>query len=227
MNKELWLFDYKQAEAYEKFSKSEDINNLIQKYLKEEYDFSNKIILEIGAGSGKFTGFLSNRSKKVYAVEKIESLLLINKEKHKSKNNVEFILSDIKDVKLEKNSIDYVFAGWSLTSMRDIYDQVFANLYQILKPNGKIIIVENGGQDEFCKLLGIEEFTEQMKNEYKKMNFKEKATLDTTIKFANEEVFYGAFPNYKKTVLKTLNIKHKVIIMEKNIGGKENENNRI
>lgn len=52
--------------------------------------------------------------------------------------------------------------------MRDIYDQVFANLYQILKPNGKIIIVENGGQDEFCKLLGIEEFTEQMKNEYKK-----------------------------------------------------------
>lgn len=227
MNKELWLFDYKQAEAYEKFSKSEDINNLIQKYLKEEYDFSNKIILEIGAGSGKFTGFLSDRSKKVYAVEKIESLLLINKEKHKKKNNVEFILSDIKDVKLEKNSIDYVFAGWSLTSMRDIYDQVFANLYQILKPNGKIIIVENGGQDEFCKLLGIEEFTEQMKNEYKKMNFKEKATLDTTIKFANEEVFYGAFPNYKKTVLKTLNIKHKVIIMEKNIGGKENENNRI
>lgn len=227
MNKELWLFDYKQAEAYEKFSKSEDINNLIQKYLKEEYDFSNKIILEIGAGSGKFTGFLSDRSKKVYAVEKIESLLLINKEKHKSKNNVEFILSDIKDVKLEKNSIDYVFAGWSLTSMRDIYDQVFANLYQILKPNGKIIIVENGGQDEFCKLLGIEEFTEQMKNEYKKMNFKEKATFDTTIKFANEEVFYGAFPNYKKTVLKTLNIKHKVIIMEKNIGGKENENNRI
>ena len=227
MNKELWLFDYKQAEAYEKFSKSEDIYNLIQKYLKEEYDFSNKIILEIGAGSGKFTGFLSDRSKKVYAVEKIESLLLINKEKHKNKNNVEFILSDIKDVKLEKNSIDYVFAGWSLTSMRDIYDQVFANLYQILKPNGKIIIVENGGQDEFCKLLGIEEFTEQMKNEYKKMNFKEKATLDTTIKFANEEVFYGAFPNYKKTVLKTLNIKHKVIIMEKNIGGKENENNRI
>lgn len=203
MNKELWLFDYKQAEAYEKFSKSEDINNLIQKYFKEEYDFSNKIILEIGAGSGKFTGFLSDRSKKVYAVEKIESLLLINKEKHKNKNNVEFILSDIKDVKLEKNSIDYVFAGWSLTSMRDIYDQVFANLYQILKPNGKIIIVENGGQDEFCKLLGIEEFTEQMKNEYKKMNFKEKATLDTTIKFANEEVFYGAFPNYKKTVLKT------------------------
>lgn len=227
MNKELWLFDYKQAEAYEKFSKSEDINNLIQKYFKEEYDFSNKIILEIGAGSGKFTGFLSDRSKKVYAVEKIESLLLINKEKHKNKNNVEFILSDIKDVKLEKNSIDYVFAGWSLTSMRDIYDQVFANLYQILKPNGKIIIVENGGQDEFSKLLGIEEFTEQMKNEYKKMNFKEKATLDTTIKFANEEVFYGAFPNYKKTVLKTLNIKHKVIIMEKNIGGKENENNRI
>ena len=36
MNKELWLFDYKQAEAYEKFSKSEDINNLIQKYSKEE-----------------------------------------------------------------------------------------------------------------------------------------------------------------------------------------------
>lgn len=60
--------------------------------------------------------------------------------------------------------------------MRDIYDQVFANLYQILKPNGKIIIVENGGQDEFCKLLGIEEFTEQMKNEYKKWILKKSNT---------------------------------------------------
>lgn len=85
MDKELWLFDYRQAEAYERFSKSEDINNLIQKYLKEEYDFSNKTILEIGAGSGKFTGFLSDRSKKVYAVEKIESLMLINKEKIKTR----------------------------------------------------------------------------------------------------------------------------------------------
>lgn len=202
MNKELWLFDYKQAEAYEKFSKSEDINNLIQKYFKEEYDFSNKIILEIGAGSGKFTGFLSDRSKKVYAVEKIESLLLINKEKHKNKNNVEFILSDIKDVKLEKNSIDYVFAGWSLTSMRDIYDQVFANLYQILKPNGKIIIVENGGQDEFCKLLGIEEFTEQMKNEYKKMNFKEKQHLIQQSNLQMKKCFMGHFPITRKRFLK-------------------------
>ena len=65
-----------------------------------------------------------------------------------------------------------------------------------------------------------------MKN-HLKTSIIEKVMLDTTIKFANKEVFYGAFPNYQETVLKKLNIKHKVIIMEKNIGGKENENNRI
>ena len=59
MDKNLWLFDYNQGAAYEEFSKSEDVFDIIDGYLSSQYDFKDKTILEVGAGSGKFTSFLS------------------------------------------------------------------------------------------------------------------------------------------------------------------------
>lgn len=215
MNNELWLFDYNQAKLYENFSKCEDIENKIKKYFDKIYDFSNKKVLEIGAGSGKFTGFLADRCKYLYAVEKINSLMEINQNKNKDKKNIEFILSNAKDILLAEKSIDYIFAGWSLTSMRDIFDDLFNKIDKVLKPNGKILIVENGGNDEFCELLNIENFTQQMINEYIKIGFKKKKILDTIIKFDQVETFYDAFPAYKDTELKSLKLKHNVIIMER------------
>ena len=228
MNNELWLFDYNQAKSYENFSKCEDFDNKIKEYLKKEYNFSSKVVLEIGSGSGKFTGFLADNSKKVYAVEIIDSLMKINKRKNQKKENVEFLLSNAKEISLRDKSIDYVFAGWSLTSMRNIFEELFKQINRLLKPDGKIIIIENGGNDEFCKLLNIEKFTNQMINEYYKMGLRKKIILNTIIKFDKHKTFYNAFPAYNNIKLKSLKLNHNVIIMEKqNTEGVINENSRI
>jgi len=88
LNNDLWLFDYNQAAAYEEFSKSEDIFKAINTYLLNNYDFRGKTVLEIGAGSGKFTSFFLETCSKLYVVERSVSLMQINRQKNSEAGNV-------------------------------------------------------------------------------------------------------------------------------------------
>ncbi len=214
MDNNLWLFDYDKGIAYEEFSKCEDSDEVIFYYLNTKYDLQNKTILEVGAGSGKFTAFLAEKNSKLLVVEKSAPLMQINKNKNSTYNNITFILSDIKDVVIDDDSIDFIFLGWSLTSMRNIFNSVFRKFQKMLKSEGKIILIENGGNDEFCKLMGIETFTKEMRRIYKDFGFVEKQLIKTTIKLPNTTVFYDAFPNKRNTTLKSLIIKHNVLVLE-------------
>jgi len=214
MNNGLWLFDYNQGTAYEAFSKGQDFFSAIFKYLSDNYDFRDKIILEVGAGSGKFTNFLSEKCSKLYVVERSANLMQINHDKNFNAGNIEFILSDVKDLTMAPSSVDVIFAGWSLTSMRESLDIIFDNFRKILRKDGLIISVENAGYDEFCKIMGIDEFTSEMKDTYINMGFLPKETIDTTIKLPHENVFYNAFPNKKEVKLSSLDIQHRVLVLE-------------
>lgn len=215
MNKDLWLFDYTKGQYYEEFSKCEDSSNEIFTYLSNNYDFKNDVIIEIGAGSGKFTNYLANRCSKLFVVEKSPSLMQINRGKNKNKN-IDFILNDIKEVEFQSESIDVIFAGWSFTSMRDIFDLLLPKFYNILKPNGKIILIENAGKDVFCRLMKIQKFTEEMKVIYSKMGFVEKTVLETEIRLKDQKVFFNAFPQCNGQPLESLNIQHNILILESN-----------
>ncbi len=231
MNKNLWLFDYQQGEEYERFSKCEDSQKRITEFLKTNYNFSNKTILEIGAGSGKFTSFLSEYCSKLFVVEKSKNLMEINQRKNKNLKNIQYFLANAKDIDFPKSSVDIIFAGWSLTSMRDLFDELFPIFKKILKKDGILIIVENAGNDDFCKLIKIENFTAEMWKEYLRIGFKKRAILDTIIKLPNKNVFYGAFPKFNNINLKSLSINHKVLIMDINFNNEvekeKNENSRV
>lgn len=107
-----------QGSDYEAFSQSEDIDGLIVSYLENTFDIDGKSILEIGAGSGKFTPFLAEKCSELTVVERSRSLLEINKKKipEEMQKYVEFVLADVKDVSFPDESFDMIFAGWSLTS---------------------------------------------------------------------------------------------------------------
>ena len=222
----LWLFDYSDGAAYEAFSKCEDSEKKIANYLVNNYRFQGKEILEIGAGSGKFTPLLAS-GKILHVVERSKSLMEINYRKNHAEN-VRFYLSDMKDVSFAEKSNDIIFGGWSLTSMRDSFDQILPILKKILKDDGKIILLENAGDDEFSEIAGIEELSLEMRNFYRSIGFEEKALLDTTIVLPNEGVFYSAFPNKLHVSLNSLTIRHRVLILEakaqKFYGGGCNEN---
>lgn len=214
MNKDLWLFNYEEGMNYENFSKCEDYYNQIQEYLLDNYQLSDKTVLEIGAGSGKFTDFLSKNSKRLYVSEKSQSLIEINKSKNCNQKNIEFILGDAKDLNLQKNSVDIIFAGWSLTSMRDVYEELKPVLLNLLKKNGKIIAIENAGNDEFCKMMNIENFTKEIKEKFIEIGFVQKAILNTTIVLSSVETLKKAFPKLQNVNINNLEIKHNVLVME-------------
>lgn len=209
----LWLFDYNVGLTYEKFSQCEDSEGLIFKYLRDNYDFSDKTVLEIGAGSGKFTKFLAESCKKLYVAERSPSLMKINKEKN-NLENAEFVLTDVKHLELPEKTVDVVFGGWSMTSMRDAFPEIFKVLKSVLKDDGKIILVENAGDDEFAAITGIEGLTLEMRDLYKRLGFSEKTVLSTCINLPNESVFYDVFPNQKDVKLDSLQIQHNVLILE-------------
>lgn len=213
MDNNLWLFDYEQGQKYEEFSKCEDYYGVIFEYILKNCVLSGKSILEIGAGSGKFTSFLADNAKSVCAVERSESLIEINKKKNKHKN-ILFILDDVKNIILLPESIDLIFAGWSFTSMRDVYSSILPMFAKSLKPNGKMILIENAGNDQFCKLVGIEKFTYEMKEVFMMMGFDERAVLNTIIKLNKKSDFLGAFPQFAGMLPKNLEISHRVSIFE-------------
>lgn len=212
--KDLWLFDYNDGLVYEMFSQCEDAGQKIFRYLEGKYDFRGLTLLEIGAGSGKFTQFLAQSCKELYVIERCEPLILINKVKNDFGENIHFYQTDVKDFNIESVKFDVIFGGWSMTSMRDDFPNVFKSLIKVLKNDGKIILVENAGDDEFAKITGIEELSFEMREFYKKIGFREQAILNTVIDLKNAQVFYDAFPNLTDTELESLKIQHRVVILE-------------
>ena len=208
----LWLFDYSDGMAYEAFSRCEDSDSKIANYLVGNYRFQDQEILEIGAGSGKFTKILAS-GKILHVVERSKSLMAINCRKN-SAENIHFYLSDVKDISFREKSIDLIFGGWSLTSMRDSFDLILPTLKRVLKDDGRIVLVENAGNDEFARIAGIEELSLKMREFYRSIGFEERALLDTTIALPNEATFYAAFPNKTNVSLDSLTIDHKVLILE-------------
>jgi hypothetical protein len=98
--------------------------------------------------------------------------------------------------------------------MRESFDVIFEILRKILRKDGIILLVENAGNDEFSKIMGIEKFTSEMKNAYINMGFIQRKVVDTVIKLSHIDVFYNTFPNKKNVKLSSLNIQHKVLILE-------------
>lgn len=212
IDEELWLFDYDDGMAYEAFSRCEDARSQIAKYLEDNYNFRDQDILEIGAGSGKFTGLFKS-GRDVYVVERSASLMKINRQKNNSENMC-FRLCDVKDLDLSERSVDLIFAGWSLTSMRDSFDLILPVLKNVLRDDGKIVLVENAGDDEFSRIVGIEELSFKMREFYQSIGFIEKALLDTVIVLPDRSVFDAAFPNKTNVPLNSFMIFHRVLILE-------------
>ena len=177
----------------------------------EWYDFKKKdTILEIGAGCGAITGLLAKKVEKVVSVEISKKRSLINAYRNQKYNNLEIIVGNFNDIKIEEK-FDYITLIGVLEYSKNFTNSEtpelkFLNkLKKYLKPNGKIIIaIENklglkywaGAKEDHTSLLfdGIQGYLNTKKvatyskNELKKM-------LSKT-GFLNIE-FYYPFPDYK------------------------------
>lgn len=66
--------------------------------------FKSKVILELGAGIGRFTRVLAQQAEKVTAVDFIEKFLDKSRQLNSDLNNIDYLPSDVTKLQFEKDS---------------------------------------------------------------------------------------------------------------------------
>lgn len=139
-------------------------NTFVHKYLKPLIN-DESICVDMTAGNGNDTLFLSNLAKKVYAFDISNIAIKNTKEKVKNKNNVILIHDNHTNIDSYINEdIDFVIynLGYlpnydikSITNKDDTLNS-FIKAYRLLKNNAYIVITfylaHEGGKDEYYLL---------------------------------------------------------------------------
>lgn len=106
-------------------------------------------VLEIGSGCGAISGILCRKAKHVTCIELSKRRSEINANRNKDFNNLDIIVGNFQDIKLEKK-FDYItligvleYAALYIDD-ESPYKKMLLKIRKLLKPNGKIIIaIEN------------------------------------------------------------------------------------
>lgn len=169
-------------------------------------------VLEVGAGCGAVTGALLQRCGKVVSVDLSKKRSLINAYRHKDAENLEIKVGNFQDVKKNiKEKFDYitligVFEYANLYIDGDDSATDFLKLiFDLLKPNGKIIIaIENRlGLKYFagCKEDHLGQYFVGIENNYDDKGVKtySKKELENIFESCGckDYQFFYPYPDYK------------------------------
>jgi len=102
-------------------------------------------VLEIGVGSGaNFIHYDSTKVNKLYALEPNPGMIrLAEKQRRKTKLNIEFLDLPGERIPLEDGSVDTVVSTFTLCTISAIEDAI-RGIARVLKPGGKLIFFELG-----------------------------------------------------------------------------------
>jgi ubiquinone/menaquinone biosynthesis C-methylase UbiE len=141
------------AYIYEIFSQAEDKPNKIARYY--ERIVKNKVVLDLGCGTGRFIPSLAPLAKKYIAVDISGNQLEIARQKVESYPNVELIKASAHRIPLDSNLIDVVMANWFIGSIHDLElrENILKEIKRIIKPNGSIYFAENGIGGKFKNVI--------------------------------------------------------------------------
>ena len=124
------------AERYDKLQPEKLIDSL-------EIGETNSVA-DLGAGSGFFTIPMAERTKEtVYAIDIAPEMLEFLKDNalKNDTTNITYIKSNLDKIPLEDASVDRVMAAFVMHEVDDL-EQTLHEINRILKPNGKLGIVE-------------------------------------------------------------------------------------
>lgn len=82
-------------------------------------DYSNKRVLELASGIGRFTGAFAETAKQVVTVEFMKSFLDKNQEANSKYDNIDYICGDVLTLDFPPNSFDISFSCWLLMYLAD------------------------------------------------------------------------------------------------------------
>jgi ubiquinone/menaquinone biosynthesis C-methylase UbiE len=145
---DLFAFLENKPEIYEILSQSEDVDNKILRTVLADTSFRNQIVLDAGAGTGKFSVLLSSKAKLVVALDKSKGALNVLKGKCRGKR-IAVLNADFSNIPLPDESVDVVLATWAFNPSMPDGEAVFGEMFRVVNKEGKIIIVGNYPAGEY------------------------------------------------------------------------------
>lgn len=160
-----------EAEKYDIYAREYfDPSDLELKTLRTLADFRNKVVLDVGAGTGRLAIPLAREVQKLCAMDPARDMLDFMR-----KRLVELQLEDkveIKEVSSEfipypSNYFDIILCVWVVCHFKN-FEKSFQEVKRVLKNGGTLLVVDHYGEDEWemLRVLDSPEKASQYKEKY-------------------------------------------------------------
>lgn len=185
----------KNSFEYDELVNNEDYNGNLNRYLLDNFNFNNKSVIELGAGTGRVSKVYAEFAKKVFLYDRSKHML------EKANENLRDILTPIEYGVLDNNEIhkiktkaDIVIEGWSfghtvIDNQENLFESVkklVNDCIKIASDNGIIIFIETLGTNSKTPKapdINLAKFYSLLENEY---NFN-RTVLETDYKFKSNQ----------------------------------------
>jgi ubiquinone/menaquinone biosynthesis C-methylase UbiE len=107
--------------------------------------------LDVWCGTGKYANLLAPYVKFITWIDASQDQIRLAQAKNRAQKNTKFHQEDAKNISLQEDSLDVILWCWFLPTIGNIKIQtsVIKKLQKILKPWGKILLIENDVSGEF------------------------------------------------------------------------------
>jgi ubiquinone/menaquinone biosynthesis C-methylase UbiE len=159
-----------EGDKYEALIAREDYQRNILKALTEITDLQNRLVLDLGAGTGRLTCLLAPHVHSIHAFDISEEMLRVCREKLSKTNltNWKIDVADHRQLPIDDNSANLVVSGWSVSYLavwnketwRDELEKWLTEMKRILTPNSYIVLFESlgTGNESPIKLEHLKDF---------------------------------------------------------------------
>jgi ubiquinone/menaquinone biosynthesis C-methylase UbiE len=140
---------------YEALIAREDYQGNILSALRDISALENRVVLDLGAGTGRLAGLLAPLVAQVHAFDIAPDMLRVGREKLTASglSNWEVNIADHRQLPVVDHSVDLVVSGWSVSylavwnpnSWRTELDKALAEVKRVLKPGSFIVLFESLG----------------------------------------------------------------------------------